>query len=142
MYERHRFKTDPIDYRPVAFPPPGPYWCTGYSCNPNDASLSAEHAVVMVYLPKGEPLLKWWPDAVDIESEEVEVIFFTSRFACPDWWTPPVTDSIKPTTLDGIKRLAKHIGRSQALQHAKALDVAAAQAGFASYAAARTALAR
>lgn len=130
MYERHRFKTDPSDYRPVAFPPPGPYWFTGGN---------VDHSIVIAYLPKGESLLKWWPDAVDVESEDTEVIVFTSRFACPDWWSP-ATGSIRPTTLEGIKRLAKNISRSQDLQHAKALEVAAAQAGYASYAAARTAL--
>lgn len=133
MYVRHRFKTDPTDYRPVAFPPPGPYWCTGFS---------GAHSTVIAYLPKGEPLLQWWPDAVDVESEDAEVIVFTDRFACPDWWTPPATDQIRPTTLEGIKKLAKNIGRSRNLQHARALELAACQAGFASFAAARAALAR
>ena len=133
MYERHRFKTDPTDYRPVAFPPPGPYWCTGGS---------GDHSIVVAYLPKGEPLLRWWPDASDVETEEVEVIVFTSRFPCPDWWSPPDTDAIRPTTLDGIKRLAKRIGRSRGVQHAKALEIAAAQAGYESFHAARTELAK
>ena len=44
MYERHRFKTDLEDYRPVTFPPPGPYWCTGET---------DDHSVVVAYLPKG-----------------------------------------------------------------------------------------
>jgi len=26
---RVRFHTDEEDYRPLKFPPPGPYWCTG-----------------------------------------------------------------------------------------------------------------
>lgn len=86
-YERHRFKTDPHDYRPVNFPPPGPYWCTGYSCNP-------EHSVVVAYLPKGEPLADWWPDACAVETEEVEEIQFTSRFPRPSWYDGPPNSGV------------------------------------------------
>lgn len=42
-------------------------------------------------------------------------------------------DSIKPTTIDGIKQLAKKIKKARNIQHAKALDVAAHQAGFANF---------
>ena len=102
MFERHRFKTDPEDSRPVAFPPPGPYWCTGST---------GAHAIVVAYLPKGEPLLKWWPDAVDVETDVREVIQFTDRFVCPAWWSAPDSRAIKPTTLEGLKRLAKNLKR-------------------------------
>jgi hypothetical protein len=27
---RYRFHANADDYRPVKFPPPGPYWCSGY----------------------------------------------------------------------------------------------------------------
>lgn len=132
MYERHRFKTDLVDYRPVTFPPPGPYWCTGW----ND-----HNSICVAYLPKGEPLLKWWPDATEVETEEVEVIFFTSRFPCPDWWSPPPAGTIRITTLDGIKRRAKQIKRETGLQHCLALEAAAGEAGYSSYYAACAAVA-
>lgn len=131
MYERHRFKTDPTDYRPVAFPPPGPYWCSGQSEN---------HSIVIAYLPKGESLLKWWPDAAELETEERDAILFTDRFPCPDWWNPEPFSALRPTTLDGIKRLAKLIGRSKGIQHAKALEEAAVQSGYPNFHAARAAL--
>lgn len=38
--------------------------------------------------------------------------------------------SIKPTTVEGIKRLAKQIKRERALTHTAALHEAAKQAGF------------
>lgn len=79
MFERHRFKTDPDDSRPVAFPPPGPWWRTGYTAG-------IEHAIVVAYLPKGEPLATWWPDAVEVETEEVAEIVYSSRFPRPDWF--------------------------------------------------------
>jgi len=131
MYERHRFHTDPDDYRPVAFPPPGPYWCTGRG---------AGYSVCVAYLPKGEPLTRWWPDATSVETEQVEVILFTDRFPKPDWYEPQATGAVRPTTLQGLKLLAKHIGRSQGIQHAKALDLAAQQAGYESFYQARKAL--
>lgn len=40
------------------------------------------------------------------------------------------TSTSTPTTLDGIKRLAKRIRAQQGLQHARALDQAAVQSGF------------
>lgn len=45
-----------------------------------------------------------------------------------------MTDHIKPSTLKGIKRLAKQIGRDQGIRHTAALEVAARQAGFTNYA--------
>lgn len=41
--------------------------------------------------------------------------------------------SLKPTTVSGIKSLAKQIRKRNGLTHAAALDVAAKQAGFASW---------
>lgn len=49
--------------------------------------------------------------------------------------------SIRPSTLDGIKQLAKKIKREQNLTHLKALDVASRQAGFESFVHARHRLA-
>lgn len=131
MYERHRFRTDPDDYRPIAFPPPGPYWCPGRGRG---------YSIVIAYLPVGESLLNWWPDATEVETEKVEVIHFTDRFPRPDWWSDEKTSDLKPTTMDGLKRLAKRIKRERGIQHAEALEVAARQAGFASFHAARAAL--
>jgi hypothetical protein len=44
-----------------------------------------------------------------------------------------MTDSIKPTTIVGIKRLAKALSRSGNLSHSTALDRAASAAGFSNY---------
>jgi hypothetical protein len=40
------------------------------------------------------------------------------------------SESIRPSTLDGIKRLAKSIRNERGIQHIRALDVAAQSAGF------------
>ena len=48
--------------------------------------------------------------------------------------------SIRPSTLDGIKRLATSLKAEQKIQHARALDLAAQAAGFQNYAHANRAL--
>ena len=50
------------------------------------------------------------------------------------------TEVIRPSSLDGIKRLAKSIKREQSIQHSCALDVAAQSAGFQNFRHAQNAL--
>lgn len=76
---RYRFQANYEDFRPVVWPPLGPYWCTGYA---GDSSFS----IVVAYLPKGEDLLKFWPEAKDVDQEDRDEILFTDRFAQPEWW--------------------------------------------------------
>lgn len=76
---RYRFKANHDDYRPMRFPPPGPYWCTGYA-------VDESHATVIAYLPNNENLHDWWPEAADIDAEEVDDIVYTSRFPKPAWY--------------------------------------------------------
>lgn len=45
--------------------------------------------------------------------------------------------TIRPTTLDGIKRLATQIKKRDDIAHSAALDAAARQAGYSSFAHAR-----
>lgn len=75
MWIRYRFKTFAVgDYRPLIYNPKYPWWCSGQ----ND-----ETATIIAWLPKGEPLHKYWDDAHDSESEEHDTIIFTSRFPKP-----------------------------------------------------------
>lgn len=48
--------------------------------------------------------------------------------------------SIKPTTIDGIKRLATQIKKERGIKHHEALIVASRQAGYDNFNAARNAL--
>lgn len=78
MWIRYRFKTYSVDdYRPLVFNPKYPWWCSGYG---------EDCAVIVAYLPKGEPLEKYWDDAFDIDQTEEKEITFTSRFAKPDYF--------------------------------------------------------
>lgn len=82
---RFRFYVPGDDPRPIAFPPSGPFWCTGYSDT---------HCVVVAYAPDLDTLTSatHWPDAEDIDAgEEPEVPHFSSRFQRPGWWPAPVT---------------------------------------------------
>ncbi len=74
----YRFTSDSEDYRPVVFPPPGPFWCTGYN--------AFDHAVIVAYLPPDSRLADYWPEAQCIDVEDKEEIVFTDRFEKPEWW--------------------------------------------------------
>ena len=76
-WRRYRFYANLEDSRPVKFPPPGPWWETGW----NDV-----YATVVAYLPSGVKLTDYWPEADGVEWTEESKIYFTDRFARPDWW--------------------------------------------------------
>ena len=78
-WKRYRFMSDADDYRPVKFPPPGPYWCSGYD--------SEDRYVMIVYLPQGVKLLEYWPEAIEIEENDAYRPQFTSRFPRPEWYS-------------------------------------------------------
>lgn len=75
---RARFKANGEDWRPVKFPPPHPCWCTGYA---GDESYS----IVVAYADNEDQILEYWPEASEIDAEEVSEYVFTDRFAKPDW---------------------------------------------------------
>jgi hypothetical protein len=75
---RVRFKTGPQDYRPAKFPPPHPYWCTGY--------MGDGAAVIIGYADDIRQVYEYWPDAEDIDTEEVQSYFFSGRFPRPAWF--------------------------------------------------------
>lgn len=74
---RARFKANLEDSRPVNWPIKYPYWESGF----ND-----EHSIVVAYAENEDEILKNWPEAKCLESEEVEKVEFTSRFTKPDWY--------------------------------------------------------
>ena len=77
----YRFKTQSVDdYRPLIDLKTiqMPYWCTGFASDDS-------YAIIVCYLPKGEDLFKYWDDAYDIQSEEMDEIIYNSRFRKPEW---------------------------------------------------------
>jgi len=75
---RIRFKIAEEDYRPIKFPPPYPYWCSGY--DPDDK------AILIAFADNLEQLYEYWPDAEEPDATEEDEIHYTDRFPKPDWY--------------------------------------------------------
>ncbi|BBK09372.1 hypothetical protein [Klebsiella phage 05F01] len=73
---RVRFKANADDYRPVNWPVKHPYWCTGYG---------GDYSIVISYADNEEYIYNNWPEASDLDIEEVEGYVFTDRFEKPEW---------------------------------------------------------
>lgn len=76
-FRRYRFKTYADDFRPIVFNPSFPWWCSGYGDG---------YAVIIAFLPRDEPLSKYWDDAFDVEFTEEKEITFSPRFPQPKWF--------------------------------------------------------
>lgn len=76
---RFRFYVPGDDGRPIAFPPEGPFWITGYGDT---------RTVVVAYSPDLETLTadNRWPDAENIDDMGEQEITFSDRFPRPEWW--------------------------------------------------------
>lgn len=73
---RCRFKTNEEDYRPVNWPIKHPYWCTGSG---------EDHFILVAYADDEKEILNNWPEAYDLDSENVDKYVFTDRFPMPEW---------------------------------------------------------
>lgn len=80
---RSRFKVNAEDYRPVVWPIKHPYWCTGYGGF--DSEFNAGYAIIVAYADDEAEIMRLWPDAVDLDSEEESEYTFTDRFRKPSW---------------------------------------------------------
>ncbi len=79
-WARVRFKGNLDDSRPVKFPPPGPYWESGYDDT---------HSTIVAYFPIGheDRLKEFWPEAEQIDwLGTYECLEFSERFPKPSWW--------------------------------------------------------
>lgn len=74
---RVRFRANRDDYRPVNWPVKHPYWCTGYGFS---------YSIVISYADNEEYIYNNWPEASDLDIEEVEGYVFTDRFEKPEWF--------------------------------------------------------
>lgn len=74
---RARFHVNPDDYRPIKWPIPYPYWCSGYG---------DDYSIVVAFADSEEQILEFWPDATEITSEEVAGVTYSSRFPQPSWY--------------------------------------------------------
>ncbi len=74
---RCRFHANEDDYRPVNWPIKHPYWCSGYG---------DEHSIVVAYADDEAEIMLNWPEATNLDSEEVDQYSFTDRFPKPSWF--------------------------------------------------------
>lgn len=74
---RVRFKADYDDPRPITWPVAHPYWVSG---------TGSDYSIVVSYADSEDYIRKHWPEAKDLDIEEVDGYTFTSRFPCPDWF--------------------------------------------------------
>lgn len=75
---RVRFYANPDDPRPLTWPIKHPYWVTGYTGND-------KHSIVVAYADDLEYITLNWPEAENIDAQEVTEYVFTDRFPKPDW---------------------------------------------------------
>ncbi len=73
---RARFKANADDFRPVKWPVKHPYWCTGYG---------EGYSIVVAYADNETEVLENWPEATEIDAEDVSEYSFSNRFPKPDW---------------------------------------------------------
>lgn len=76
----YRFKTDSEDWRPLIYNPSYPCWKSGEDMEGN--------SIIVAYLPDTELLTDYWPEAMDVDSEQRDEITFSSRFPMPEDYKP------------------------------------------------------
>lgn len=74
---RCRFRANADDYRPVKWPVKHPYWVTGYG---------DDYSIVVAYSDDEGEILRNWPEATHLDSEQCSEYTFTDRFPCPEWF--------------------------------------------------------
>ena len=73
---RVRFKANPDDPRPVNWPVEHPYWVSGQG---------GGYSIVISYAYSKDYILKNWPEAEDLDIENVDNYAFSDRFPEPEW---------------------------------------------------------
>jgi hypothetical protein len=76
---RIRFKANADDPRPINWPVKHPYWVTGEAGD-------GLYATVVSYADNKKYITDNWPEAEDLEVQEVSTYTFTDRFPKPDWF--------------------------------------------------------
>lgn len=74
---RARFRANYDDYRSINWPVKYPYWCSGYG---------DDYSIVVAYAEDEAEILRNWPEASNIDIQEVDKPSFSDRFPKPDWY--------------------------------------------------------
>lgn len=76
---RVMFKSSANDPRPAGWPVKHPYWITG-------RALDNSYSTVVSYADNVDYILRYWPEATDIETQEITGYVFSDRFPKPGWF--------------------------------------------------------
>jgi hypothetical protein len=76
---RFRFHANAEDPRPLKWPILHPYWVTGYHGG-------GWYSVIVAYANDLAYIYELWPEADEIQVEQVDDYFFNDRFPKPDWF--------------------------------------------------------
>jgi hypothetical protein len=91
---RARFKADGADFRPISWPPPGPYWCSGYG---------DDYSIVIAYVRDEAQVYEFWPEAEDVDSTQEVEIKERERRRIAIWW------GMSPEARDYDRHVARRI---------------------------------
>jgi len=75
---RVRFKANYDDPRPITWPVAYPFWISGSGDG---------YSTVISYADSEDYIIEHWPEARDLDVEEVDSYVFTDRFPKPEWFT-------------------------------------------------------
>jgi hypothetical protein len=90
---RVRFLTSSQDWRPVTWPPPGPYWYLGTTENHRTCLIS--------YTRSMRELYEAWPEAENVVYSPESKIIFTHQYPEPIWW--PLVETVQIRKLKKIR---------------------------------------
>jgi len=74
---RVRFEANEEDYRPINWPVKHPYWCSGYG---------DDYSIIISYADDEQYIFDNWPEAKNLDVEEVGGYSFSDRFPKPNWF--------------------------------------------------------
>lgn len=81
LWDRVRFHANQDDYRPIIWPPIGPYWCSGEG---------EDYSIIVAYFPHKTTdveIRTYWPEATVIDRMQTKTdLTFYERFSEPTWW--------------------------------------------------------
>ena len=94
---RIRFNVTNEDFRPVNWPLAYPYWCSGFD---------SDGAILISYCDNAEYIFCNWPEAINLQIEEVAGYQFTDRFPKPEWFQPDEEELGVDSFLGGKRKKA------------------------------------
>lgn len=74
---RIRFQANLEDYRPINWPVKHPYWCSGEGDT---------YSIVISYADNEKYIYDNWPEAKNLDIQEVDEYEFSDRFPKPNWF--------------------------------------------------------